>query len=58
MTHSYMINIKPPLWLQFDTLKKALTTTPIIQSSDWTLPFKLMCDASNFAVEAMHKEVF
>jgi len=34
----------------FDTLKKALTTTPIIQPLDWTLPFELMCDASNFAV--------
>jgi len=37
----------------FDSLKKALTTTPIIQPPDWTLPFKLMCDASNFAVGAM-----
>ena len=37
----------------FDTLKKALTTTPIIQPHDWTLPFKLMCDASNFAVGAV-----
>jgi len=34
----------------FDTLKKALTTTPIIQPPDWTLPFELMCDASNFAI--------
>ena len=31
----------------FDTLKN---TTPIIQPPDWTLPFELMCDASNFAV--------
>lgn len=37
----------------FDTLKKALTTTPIIQPPDWTLPFELMCDASNFAVGAV-----
>jgi len=34
----------------FDTLTKALTTTPIIQPPDWTLPFEWMCDASNFAV--------
>ena len=34
----------------FDTLKKAFTTTPIIQPPDWTLPFELMCDASNFTV--------
>ena len=37
----------------FDTLKKALTTTPIIQPLDWILPFELMCDASNFAVGAV-----
>ena len=37
----------------FDTLKKALTTTPIIQPPDWTSPFELMCDASNFAVGAV-----
>jgi len=34
-------------------LKKALTTTFIIQPPDWTLPFELMCDASNFAVGAV-----
>jgi len=37
----------------FDTLKKALTTTPIIQPPNWTSPFELMCDASNFAVGAV-----
>jgi len=37
----------------FDTLKKALTTTPIIQPPDWTLPFELMCDALNFTVGAV-----
>ena len=34
----------------FDTLKKALISTPIIQPSDWKLPFKIMCDASDYAV--------
>ena len=34
----------------FDCLKKALTTTPIIQALDWTAPFELMCDASNYAL--------
>ncbi|KAK7393148.1 hypothetical protein VNO78_21626 [Psophocarpus tetragonolobus] len=34
----------------FDCLKKALTTTPIIQALDWTVPFELMCDASNYAL--------
>ena len=30
-----------------------LTTAPIIQAPDWTLPFELMCDASDFAVGAV-----
>jgi len=34
----------------FDCLKKALTTTLIIQAPDWTTPFELMCDASNYAL--------
>jgi len=37
----------------FDTLKKALTTTPIIQPPDWTFPFEFTCDASKFAVGAV-----
>ena len=27
-----------------------MTTTPIIQAPDWTTPFELMCDASNYAL--------
>nr|KYP57122.1 Retrovirus-related Pol polyprotein from transposon 17.6 [Cajanus cajan] len=34
----------------FDCHKRALTTTPIIQALDWTVPFELMCDASNYAL--------
>jgi len=34
----------------FDCLKNSLTTTPIIQAPDWTTPFELMCDASNYAL--------
>ena len=34
----------------FDCLKKALTTTPILQAPDWKAPFELMCDASNYAL--------
>jgi len=37
----------------FDCLKKALTTTHIILALDWTAPFELMCDASNYAVGAV-----
>ena len=37
----------------FDHLKRALTTTPVIQPPNWTLPFELMCDASNYALGAV-----
>ena len=39
--------------LDFDTLKEALVSAPIIQSPDWDLPFELMCDASDYAVGAV-----
>ena len=34
----------------FDCLKRAVTTTHIIQAPNWTTPFELMCDASNYAL--------
>jgi hypothetical protein len=37
----------------FETLKKALTTAPIVQPPDWNLPFEIMCDASDFVVGAV-----
>ena len=37
----------------FNTLKKALVSAPIIQPLDWSLPFEIMCDASDFAVGAV-----
>ena len=37
----------------FDCLKRGLTTTPIIQAPDWTTPFELMYDASNYALGAV-----
>jgi len=37
----------------YDCLKKALTTTPIIQAPDWTATFELMCDASNYALDVV-----
>nr|GFA37961.1 retrovirus-related Pol polyprotein from transposon 297 family [Tanacetum cinerariifolium] len=38
----------------FQTLKKKLTEAPILIASNWDLPFKLMCDASDFAIAADH----
>lgn len=37
----------------FETLKQKLITTPILQAPDWTQPFELMCDASDFAIGAV-----
>jgi hypothetical protein len=34
----------------FNLLKEALITAPVVQPPDWTLPFELMCDASDYAV--------
>jgi hypothetical protein len=37
----------------FRTLKRALITAPIIQPPDWSQPFEIMCDASDYAVGAV-----
>nr|GEY24994.1 reverse transcriptase domain-containing protein [Tanacetum cinerariifolium] len=37
----------------FQTLKRKLTEAPILVAPDWDLPFELMCDASDFAIELL-----
>nr|GEZ44798.1 DNA-directed DNA polymerase [Tanacetum cinerariifolium] len=37
----------------FNTLKKKLTEAPILVVPDWNLPFELMCDASDYAIDFM-----
>nr|GEW02733.1 reverse transcriptase domain-containing protein [Tanacetum cinerariifolium] len=37
----------------FQTLKRKLTKAPILIALDWDMPFKLMCDASDFAIGAV-----
>ncbi|KAI5338423.1 hypothetical protein L3X38_017694 [Prunus dulcis] len=37
----------------FNTLKCELTSAPIIMAPDWSLPFELMCDASDYAIGAV-----
>ena len=36
----------------FDELKERLTTTPIIRGPNYSLPFEILCDASDKAVGA------
>ncbi|GJZ82384.1 reverse transcriptase domain-containing protein, partial [Tanacetum coccineum] len=35
----------------FDTFKRELTQAPFMIKPDWSLPFEIMCDASDYAVE-------
>ncbi|KAK9174912.1 hypothetical protein WN944_026916 [Citrus x changshan-huyou] len=37
----------------FEKLKQLLTSSPIIQPPNWSLPFELICDASDYAVGAI-----
>ena len=37
----------------FGALMEILTSTPIIRPPNWDEPFEIMCDASNYAVEAV-----
>ncbi|GJZ06022.1 reverse transcriptase domain-containing protein [Tanacetum coccineum] len=37
----------------FELLKEKLTNTPIMVLPDWSRPFELLCDASDFAVGAV-----
>jgi len=34
----------------FEIIKRALISAPIIQPPDWSLPFEIMCDASDYAM--------
>ena len=37
----------------FSILKEKLVSAPIIMAPDWELPFKLMCDASDYTIGAV-----
>ncbi|XP_076933012.1 putative mitochondrial protein AtMg00860 [Bidens hawaiensis] len=37
----------------FEFLKGQLVNAPILVAPEWSLPFKLMCDSSDFAVRAV-----
>nr|GEU33753.1 reverse transcriptase domain-containing protein [Tanacetum cinerariifolium] len=40
----------------FQTLKRKLTEAPILIAPDWDMPFELMCDASNFSIDAVLRQ--
>ncbi|GJY83053.1 reverse transcriptase domain-containing protein [Tanacetum coccineum] len=40
----------------FHTLNKKLTEAPILIAPDWNQPFKLMCDASDYAIGAVLRQ--
>ncbi|XP_073129610.1 uncharacterized protein [Henckelia pumila] len=42
-----------PYKTSFDKLKDSLALAPIIQQSDWSKPFEIMCDASDYAIGAV-----
>ena len=37
----------------FNLLKQALVSAPIMKPPDWSEPFEIMCDASDYAVRAV-----
>ena len=37
----------------WEKLKKELISAPIISASDWSKPFEIMCDTSDFAIGAV-----
>ena len=37
----------------FHRLEEALITTPVMQALDCVLPFEVICDTSDYAVEAV-----
>ncbi|GJU23073.1 reverse transcriptase domain-containing protein [Tanacetum coccineum] len=43
----------PECQSSFEILKKKLTEAPILVSLDWDSPFEIMCDASDFVIEAV-----
>ncbi|XP_068323229.1 uncharacterized protein [Pyrus communis] len=50
--------LPPPITVKscleaFNKLKTLLTSTYIIAAPEWSLPFKLMCDASDYAIGAV-----
>ncbi|KAH9734989.1 hypothetical protein KPL71_017588 [Citrus sinensis] len=50
LEHDKPFNLDKDCLKAFRELKKALATTPVVIAPDWSLLFKLMCDASDHSV--------
>ena len=53
LSQDVQFNWTPKCQEAFEKLKGLLTTAPIMQAPNWSLPFELMCDASDFAIGAV-----
>ena len=53
MCKDIKFDFTPDCLKSFEEIKSALITTPIVQAPDWSLPFEIMCDSSDFAVGAV-----
>ncbi|KAL4272977.1 hypothetical protein GQ457_13G016720 [Hibiscus cannabinus] len=50
LDHDKVFNFDESCAKAFEDLKEKLASAPIVYSLDWSLPFELMCDASDLAV--------
>ena len=41
---------------RFEELKSQLTTAPIVRAPNWRLPFEVMCDVSDLAIEEIPRQ--
>ena len=53
LEHGRPLNFDENCLKVFVELKKALITLPFVVASDWSMPFELMCDASDYSVGAV-----
>ena len=53
LEHDRHFNFDEDCIKAFCELKKALVTAPVVIAQDWSLPFELMCDASDHSIGVM-----
>ena len=53
LEHNKPFNFNENCLKAFTELKKALVTSLVVIALDWSMPFELMCDASDHSVRAM-----